>query len=189
MDIAAVYLRLFLSCFFAQQWLLCLFTTTFPSETVFRIFDCIFTEGCDFVFPVIIAHLRRLERTLIGLEDFQAVLSAMKDAENALLDADAFMADAAQEADCIEEGRILALRVKHRESVRDEMQRAARARALNRQLAVVYQIPAFSTYAADLLRFFHEEAEVSSRSDVAFILTLLCHGLVWLAEHSKRWQR
>ncbi|GAB9462687.1 hypothetical protein Gpo141_00000174 [Globisporangium polare] len=172
-----------------SQWLLCLFTTTFPSETVFRIFDCIFTEGCDFVFPVIIAHLRRLERTLIGLEDFQAVLSAMKDAENALLDADAFMADAAQEADCIAEGRILALRVKHRESVRDEMQRAARARALNRQLAVVYQIPAFSTYAADLLRFFHEEAEVSSRSDVAFILTLLCHGLVWLAEHSKRWQR
>lgn len=141
------------------------------------------------MFPVIIAHLRRLERTLISLEDFQAVLSAMKDAENALLDADRFMADAAEEADRIEESRILALREKHRESVRDEMQRAARVRALNKQLAVVYQIPAFSNYAANLLRFFHEEAEVSSRSDVAFILTLLCHGLVWLAEHSKRWQR
>ncbi|KAF1332182.1 Tbc domain-containing protein, partial [Globisporangium splendens] len=119
----------------------------------------------------------------------QAVLSAMKDAENALLDADRFMMDAAQEADRIEESRIAALREKHRESVRDEMNRAARARTLNKQLAVVYQIPAFSNYAANLLRFFHEEAEVSSRSDVAFILTLLCHGLVWLAEHSQRWQR
>uniref|UniRef100_K3WPV8 Rab-GAP TBC domain-containing protein n=1 Tax=Globisporangium ultimum (strain ATCC 200006 / CBS 805.95 / DAOM BR144) TaxID=431595 RepID=K3WPV8_GLOUD len=172
-----------------SQWLLCLFTTTFPSETVFRIFDCIFAEGSRFVFAVIIAHLRRLESTLIRLEDFQAVLSAMKDAENALLDADRFMVDAVQEADRIEESRITALREKHRESVRDEMNRAARARALNKQLAVVYQIPAFSNYAASLLRFFHEEAEVSSRSDVAFILTLLCHGLVWLAEHSQRWQR
>lgn len=171
------------------QWLLCLFTTTFPSETVFRIFDCIFTEGSQFVFPVVIAHLRRLERSLVGLEDFQAVLSAIKDAENVLLDADSFMLDVTHEADRIEGSRIVALREKHRESVRDEMQRAARAHALNRQLAVVYQIPAFSSYAASLLRFFHEEAEVSSRSDVAFVLTLLCHGLVWLAEHSKKLQR
>ncbi|TYZ64849.1 hypothetical protein PybrP1_008153 [[Pythium] brassicae (nom. inval.)] len=172
-----------------SQWLLCLFTTTFPSETVFRIFDCVFTEGSAVVFPVIIAHLRRLERSLVRLGDFQAVLSALKDAENVLLDADSFLLDAGLEADRIDARRVEALRDKHRESVRDEMQRAARARALNRQLAVVYQIPAFSSYAASLLRFFHEEAEVSSRSDVAFVLTLLCHGLVWLAEHSQRLQR
>lgn len=141
------------------------------------------------MFPVIVAHLRRLEPELIRLDDFHAVLSTMKNAENMLFDADDFMTLVNIEVDRIHEKRIDALREKHRVSVHDEMQRAARARALNRQLEVVYQIPAFPTYAANVLRFFHEEAEVSARSDVAFILTLLCHGLVWLAEHSKQWRK
>ncbi|KAH7479358.1 Growth hormone-regulated TBC protein 1 [Phytophthora ramorum] len=172
-----------------SQWLLCLFTTTFPSETVFRIFDCIFIEGSSFVFPVIMTHLRRLEPTLLGLDEFHGVLSSIKDAENACIDGDLFMAAVCKEAANISATRIQLLREEHCGSVRSEMERAERARAFNQQLAVVYQIPAFSNYAAGLLRFFHDEAEVSSRSDVAFVLTMLCHGLVWLAEHSKRWQR
>jgi hypothetical protein len=172
-----------------SQWLLCLFTTTFPSETVFRIFDCIFTEGSFFVFPVIMAHLRRLEPTLLGLDEFHGVLSSIKEAENACIDADLFMAAVCKEAETITAGRIQKLRQEECGSVRSEMERAERARAFNQQLAVVYQIPAFSNYAAGLLRFFHEEAEGSSRSDVAFVLTMLCHGLVWFAEHSKRWNR
>ncbi|GMF11623.1 unnamed protein product [Phytophthora lilii] len=172
-----------------SQWLLCLFTTTFPSETVFRIFDCIFTEGSYFVFPVIMAHLRRLEPTLLDLDEFHGVLSSIKEAENACVDGDLFMAAVCKEAEAITAPRVQKLRDEQCGSVRSEMERAERARAFNQQLAVVYKIPAFSNYAAGLLRFFHEEAEVSSRSDVAFVLTMLCHGLVWLAEHSKRWQR
>ncbi|KAE8910755.1 hypothetical protein PF005_g33 [Phytophthora fragariae] len=172
-----------------SQWLLCLFTTTFPSETAFRIFDCIFTEGSFFVFPVIMAHLRQLEPTLLGLDEFHHVLSSIKDAESVCIDGDLFMAAVCKEAESITASRIQQLREEQCGSVRSEMERAERARAFNQQLAVVYQIPAFSNYAAGLLRFFHEEAEVSSRSDVAFVLTMLCHGLVWLAEHSKRWQR
>ncbi|TMW68775.1 hypothetical protein Poli38472_006243 [Pythium oligandrum] len=172
-----------------SQWLLCLFTTTFPSETVFRIFDCLMTEGSYFVFDVIMAHLRRIAPRLVGLEDFQTVLSTMKEAENTLLDADELIRLAVQETDRITAERITSLREEHSVSVRDEMERADRARTLNRQLAVIYQIPAFSGTAANLLRFFHEEAEVSNRADVAFLLTLLCHGLVWLAEHSKHLRR
>ncbi|EGZ28470.1 hypothetical protein PHYSODRAFT_467548 [Phytophthora sojae] len=172
-----------------SQWLLCLFTTTFPSETVFRIFDCIFTEGSYFVFPVIMTHLRKLEPTLLDLDEFHRVLSSIKDAESVCIDGDLFMAAVCKEAESITPSRIQQLREEQCGSVRSEMERAERARAFNQQLAVVYQIPAFSNYAAGLLRFFHEEAEVSSRSDVAFVLTMLCHGLVWLAEHSKRWQR
>ncbi|KAG2525511.1 hypothetical protein JM18_004880 [Phytophthora kernoviae] len=172
-----------------SQWLLCLFTTTFPSETVFRVFDCIFTEGSSFVFPAIMAHLRRLEPALLDLSEFHGVLSSIKDAENACIDGDSFMDAVCKEAEHISRSRIQKLRDEQRGSVRDEMQRAERARAFNQQLAIVYEIPAFSNYAADLLRFFHEEAEVSSRSDVAFVLTMLCHGLVWFAEHSKRWGR
>jgi hypothetical protein len=156
---------------------------------VFRIFDCMMTEGAHFVFAVIMTHLRRLESKLLGVDEFQAVLSTMKEAENALLDADEFIREAVDEAERITAERVARLREEHSVSVQDEMQRADRARALNRQLAVVYQIPAFSSTAANLLRFFHEEAEMSSRSDVAFVLTLLCHGLVWLAEHSKRLRR
>ncbi|RLN51405.1 hypothetical protein BBJ29_000662 [Phytophthora kernoviae] len=172
-----------------SQWLLCLFTTTFPSETVFRVFDCIFTEGSSFVFPAIMAHLRRLEPALLDLSEFHGVLSSIKDAENACIDGDSFMDAVCKEAEHISRSRIQKLRDEQRGSVRDEMQRAERARAFNQQLAIVYEIPAFSNYAAGLLRFFHEEAEVSSRSDVAFVLTMLCHGLVWFAEHSKRWSR
>ncbi|KAG2772621.1 hypothetical protein Pcac1_g16549 [Phytophthora cactorum] len=170
-----------------SQWLLCLFTTTFPSETVFRIFDCIFTEGSTFVFPVIMAHLRRMEPTLLDLVEFHDVLSSIKDAESACIDGDLFMSAAYKEAESITVSRVQKLREQQCGSVRSEMERAERVRAFNQQLAVVYQIPAFSNYAAGLLRFFHEEAEGSSRSDVAFVLTMLCHGLVWLAEHSKGW--
>ncbi|ETN07042.1 hypothetical protein PPTG_13469 [Phytophthora nicotianae INRA-310] len=170
-----------------SQWLLCLFTMTFPSETVFRIFDCIFTEGSAFVFPVIMAHLRRMEPILLDLVEFHDVLSSIKDAESACIDSDLFMTAVCKEAESITASRVQKLREQQCGSVRSEMERAERARAFNQQLAVVYQIPAFSTYAAGLLRFFHEEAEGSSRSDVAFVLTMLCHGLVWLAEHSKRW--
>jgi hypothetical protein len=168
------------------QWLLCLFTTTFPGETVFRIFDCIFTEGPHVVFPVILAHLRRLEPLLLELDDFHAVLSTIKEFENACLDGDDLFAAVSREAEHIDSARIQLLREKHRDIVRDERQRAERVRALNQQLAIAYEIPAFSPYASSLLRFY-EEAEGSSRSDVAFILTLLCHGLVWIAERSKKW--
>lgn len=170
-----------------SQWLLCLFTTTFPSETVFRIFDCIFTEGSSFVFPVIMAHLRRMEPKLLDLVEFHDVLSSIKDTESACIDGDLFMSAVFKETESITAFRVQRLRQQQCGSVRSEMERAERARAFNQQLAVVDQIPAFSSYAAGLLRFFHEEAEGASRSDVAFVLTMLCHGLVWLAEHSKRW--
>uniref|UniRef100_A0AAV1VL99 Rab-GAP TBC domain-containing protein n=1 Tax=Peronospora matthiolae TaxID=2874970 RepID=A0AAV1VL99_9STRA len=170
-----------------SQWLLCLFTTTFPSETVFRIFDCIFMEGSSFVFPVIMAHLRRMEPTLLALDEFRGVLSSIKDAESACVDGDMFVAAVYKEAEHVTASRIQSLREEQHGLVRSEMERVERVRTFNRQLAVVYQIPAFSHYAACLLRFFHEEAEGSSRSDVAFVLTMLCHGLVWLAEQSKRW--
>ncbi|POM72522.1 Putative RabGAP/TBC domain containing hypothetical protein [Phytophthora palmivora] len=172
-----------------SQWLLCLFTTTFPSETVFRILDCIFTEGSSFVFPVIMAHLRRLEPALLGLNEFHDVLSSIKDAETACIDSDLFMAAVYKEAEAVTASRVQNLREVQCGSVRSEMERVERARAFNQQLAVIYQIPAFSNYAAGLLRYFHEEAEGSTRTDVAFVLTMLCHGLVWLAEHSKRWNR
>lgn len=177
-----------INAFFFSQWLLCLFTTTFPSETVFRIFDCILTEGSYFVFPVIIAHLRRLEPILLELDDFHDVLAAIKEVENGCFDSDEFIAAISKEAERIQSDRVVELRLKHRDTIRDEMQRAERVRALNQQLAIAYEIPAFSPYASSLLRFY-EEAEGSSRSDVAFILTLLCHGLVWIAERSKSWTR
>ncbi|KAI9908435.1 hypothetical protein PsorP6_003948 [Peronosclerospora sorghi] len=172
-----------------SQWLLCLFTRTFPSETVFRIFDCIFTAGPTFVFPVSIAHLRQIEPTLLALDEFQGVLSSIKNAEKACIDGDLFMAVVCKEAEIVTADRIQQLREMQCGYLRSEMGRADRFLSLNQQLAFVYQIPACSTYVAGLLRFFHEEAAVSSRSDVSFVLTMLCHGLVWLAEHSKRWNR
>ncbi|KAL7680496.1 putative C2 domain, Rab-GTPase-TBC domain, Rab-GTPase-TBC domain superfamily [Plasmopara halstedii] len=172
-----------------SQWLLCLFTTTFPSETVFRIFDCIFTEGSYFAFPVIMAHLRHLEPTLLGLHEFQDVLSSIKNAECTCIDGDLFMELVCKEMKGVTMARVQRLREQQCGSVRSVTERNERTRDFNNQLAAICEVPAFSKYAAGLLRAIHEEAEESSRSDVAFVLTILCHGLVWLAERSKQWSR
>ncbi|KAI9995754.1 hypothetical protein PInf_012822 [Phytophthora infestans] len=169
-----------------SQWLLCLFTTTFPSETVFRIFDCIFTEGSSFVFPVIMAHLRRMEPKLLDLVEFHDVLSSIKDTESACIDGDLFMSAVFKETESITAFRVQRLRQQQCGSVRSEMERAERARAFN-QHSLSLSDPCVFELCCGIASLFHEEAEGASRSDVAFVLTMLCHGLVWLAEHSKRW--
>lgn len=140
------------------------------------------------MFPVIVAHLRRLEPLLLALEDFHDVLSTIKAAECASYDADELIDAVMCESARIQPHRLEELREISRGSLRDERERTLRVRALNEQLAIAYDMPVFSTYAASLARFY-EQAEGASRSDVAFILSLLCHGLVWVAEHSRQWAR
>ena len=150
--------------------------------------DAILFEGPTFIFPVIIAHLRRQQEQLLVLQDFQSVISHIKKMELSTLDADAFMGSVYRECRYITPDKIIQMRSVHRECVNDEIQRIARIRDFQKQVAIVQQIPAFSSSAVIMLRYFQQEAERSSRSDVAFLLTLLCHGLVWLAERSRNWK-
>nr|CCA20931.1 conserved hypothetical protein [Albugo laibachii Nc14] len=168
-----------------SQWLLCLFTTTFPSKTVYRILDWLLVEGSFVVFPVILHHLRLIQPKLLVAHDFQRALFCIKEAERLTLDSDAFMYGALNEADHLPKEVVESLRTQHRTLVNSELRRGDRTRAINRHVASACQVPAFSTYAAGLLHFFHQGSD-DSRTEFAVMFSLLCHSLSWLTEQSRR---
>ncbi|CCI47819.1 unnamed protein product [Albugo candida] len=168
-----------------SQWLLCLFTTTFPSKTVYRILDWLLVDGSFVVFPVILHHLRLIQPRLLEVNEFQRALFCIKEAERLTLDSDAFMYGALNEADHYPKEVIETLRTQHRILVTNELHRGDRAREINRHVAAACQVPAFSTYAASILHFFHEGSD-NSRTEFAVMFSLLCHSLSWLTEQSRR---
>lgn len=172
----------------ASQWLLCLFTTTFPAETTCRILDLIFVKGPYFIFAVTLAHLRCQQPALLDCPDFQSMLNHLKHIESNLLDPDILTNSSVRETKShgLTRTSIEALKIRLRPRVTHELERVEELRRFQSQIATVGEIPAFAQSAVQLLRFCHEEAEMTARADVAFLLTLLCHGLVWFAEHSKR---
>lgn len=95
------------------------------------------------------------------------------------------MYGALNEADHYPKEVIETLRTQHRILVTNELHRGDRAREINRHVAAACQVPAFSTYAASLLHFFHEGSD-NSRTEFAVMFSLLCHSLSWLTEQSRR---
>lgn len=170
-----------------SQWLLCLFTTTFPAETALRILDCILLKGSEFVFAIILSHLRAQQTKLLEQSDFHSIITHLKQVEAAMFDADGLIQMAMTEFEhCTNPERIQKLRDIYRVQVEDERERAKQVRHMQAQLAIVRKLPAFSQYASQMFRYFHEEAASCSRTEVAFVLTMICHGIVWFAEKTKR---
>lgn len=165
-----------------SQWLLCLFTTTFPAVTILRIFDCILFYGPSFIFAVVLAHLRQEQSVLVKLKDFQSIISHLKRIESGMFDADRLIFLSMSEFYSLSPNWIQSMQVRHRNTIEDEIQRINRVRELQQQLALVQRMPAFSNYAAQILQFCHQEAACTNREQVAFFLKLVCHGIIWFAE-------
>lgn len=53
---------------YAQQWFVTVFAFKFPLDTVFRIYDMLFSEGIETLFQFSIALLSKNQSTLLGLE-------------------------------------------------------------------------------------------------------------------------
>lgn len=53
---------------YAHQWFATLFNFKFPLETVFRIYDVLFSEGVDTIFQFSVALLSKNQSTILGLE-------------------------------------------------------------------------------------------------------------------------
>jgi Ca2+-binding EF-hand superfamily protein len=51
------------------QWFMCLFITTLPSETAFRVWDCLFFQGQDMLFHVAVAILGIFQQELLAARD------------------------------------------------------------------------------------------------------------------------
>ncbi len=62
----------------ATEWFLCLFSTTLPAETTFRIWDALFSEGPKILYRVSIALLKLHEPALLAAENSGELLRTMR---------------------------------------------------------------------------------------------------------------
>eukprot|EP00889_Picochlorum_renovo_P000335 jgi/Picre1/27365/NNA_000332.t1 len=62
----------------ATEWFLCLFSTTLPAETTFRIWDALFSEGPKILYRISIALLKLHESILLAAENSGELLRNMR---------------------------------------------------------------------------------------------------------------
>ncbi|PRP80913.1 hypothetical protein PROFUN_11354 [Planoprotostelium fungivorum] len=73
---------------FSAQWLMCLFITSVPNETAFRIWDVIFYLGPKVIFEVALSILHLLEKPLLEMNDETDIGVFIGEEVSKLFDAD-----------------------------------------------------------------------------------------------------
>ncbi|GAM18618.1 hypothetical protein SAMD00019534_017930 [Acytostelium subglobosum LB1] len=73
------------------QWFLCIFATTTPTETTFRIWDVFFSEGSKVLFRFALAMLKINEEELMSCQDYNDLYSLIKKIPSKMYDADHLM--------------------------------------------------------------------------------------------------
>jgi hypothetical protein len=76
---------------FSVPWLCSLFSSGFPAETVYRIWDALFLGGADTLFFVIVSFLRLNERRLLQSGDMMACNQTVRDASQQCYDGETLM--------------------------------------------------------------------------------------------------
>ena len=66
---------------FATQWLLTIYTSSFPFDVVTRVWDCFLTEGWKVAYRVMLALLERATPHLLKLK-FEDILGYLKELPN-----------------------------------------------------------------------------------------------------------
>ena len=61
-----------------SKWFICLFVEVLPTETVLRIWDCLFAEGSKVLFRVSLAILKMHEKKFLEKKDFTELIEEMK---------------------------------------------------------------------------------------------------------------
>jgi len=77
--------------FFALEWFISIFSKTLPSETVLRIWDCIFFEGYKIVFRVAMGVVGLAEAQLVAAGDQTDLLEVVQLLGRHVLEADALL--------------------------------------------------------------------------------------------------
>eukprot|EP00039_Didymoeca_costata_P025688 m.14125 g.14125 ORF g.14125 m.14125 type:complete len:908 (+) comp4992_c0_seq1:207-2930(+) len=81
---------------FTSSWILCMFTTTFPTETTLRILDVAFFWGTNIVLGVAAAFLRIHEKALVACGDAYESLNLIKSLAGKTMDPDLIITKARQ---------------------------------------------------------------------------------------------
>ncbi|XP_071440023.1 growth hormone-regulated TBC protein 1 [Hetaerina americana] len=63
----------------ATKWFVCLFAEVLPTETVLRIWDCLFYEGSKIIFRVSLTLIMRNKENLLKCSDFSALVECFKE--------------------------------------------------------------------------------------------------------------
>ncbi|XP_063224392.1 growth hormone-regulated TBC protein 1-A isoform X2 [Bacillus rossius redtenbacheri] len=63
----------------ATKWFICLFAEVLPTETVLRIWDCLFYEGSKILFRVCLTLIKRNRESLLQCSDFSSLAECFKE--------------------------------------------------------------------------------------------------------------
>ncbi|KAJ8940035.1 hypothetical protein NQ314_010866 [Rhamnusium bicolor] len=64
------------------KWFICLFSEVLPTETVFRIWDCLFYEGSKIIFRVAIALIRLHKQEILQTSELGELITCFRDMRN-----------------------------------------------------------------------------------------------------------
>jgi hypothetical protein len=82
---------------YAAQWVITIYTYTFPFELVARLWDAFLSEGWKIVYRVALASMHSIQEDILATEDFETLMVLLKELPDLLrerVDPDRLMADA-----------------------------------------------------------------------------------------------
>lgn len=103
------------------KWLVCLYIDVLPTETVLRIWDCLFYEGSKILLRVALTLLSINEQTLLACRDFPSLCQGFKDITKSVetIDCHHFMKECFTKPGSLARRKITRLRNKKQEKLKD----------------------------------------------------------------------
>nr|CAI5862228.1 unnamed protein product [Callosobruchus analis] len=98
------------------KWFICIFAEVLPTETVYRIWDCLFYEGSKIIFRVAIALIRLHKQDILQAHELGELMMCFKVMRNneAVIDCHQFMKDVFKLSGNLSKNSIQKLREKYR---------------------------------------------------------------------------
>lgn len=96
----------------SSKWFICLYADVLPTETVFRIWDCFFTEGPKILFRVALQLVKIRANEVRKAEDMPGIVAAFKniDKEHLVIECHTFMQECFVEEKPLRMGQVTSLR-------------------------------------------------------------------------------
>eukprot|EP00949_MAST-11_sp_MAST-11-sp1_P003969 g3969.t1 len=147
---------------FLVQWLCSIFSSSFPAETCYRIWDALFLHGADTLLFVALAFLRGIEDDVLKAESMVATNLILRERAATCYDADALMESAFEER-AINLESVDRLREENMDTVTESLDGSLRRRrALDLVKATPFQRNAIELLLEEILLF--EPSSSSSAS-------------------------
>ncbi|XP_030747883.1 growth hormone-regulated TBC protein 1-A [Sitophilus oryzae] len=97
------------------KWFICIYADVLPTETVLRVWDCLFYEGSKILLRVALALIRIHKEAILQTSDLSELMSVFKNMKNhpRVIDCHGFIRDIFNLSSKLSSNRIEKLRLKH----------------------------------------------------------------------------